>query len=174
LAGTLAPLKAEDLVYAVNPDTPKTRAPNVVVSSGSWGGGGLRIYGVLHSDRIYTIYFSMPGRNWILQYCTHGSAPQVDSASREVRIRTQPPLTPPAAIDKFDFHRPGEQQDSAHTLIILHGIIHEDGSVSDLVVLQGVDSISDAAACAAFSRWKFKPALRSGTPVALEILVGIP
>jgi len=42
-AGTLAPLKAEDLVYAVKPETPKARAPNVVVSSGSWGGGGLRV-----------------------------------------------------------------------------------------------------------------------------------
>ncbi len=59
-------------------------------------------------------------------------------------------------------------------MIVLHGIIHEDGSVSDLTVLQGLDPTSDAAARAAFSRWKFKPALRAGTPVALEILVGIP
>jgi hypothetical protein len=172
-AGTLAPLKAEDLVYAVNPQTLKTHAPTVVVSSGSWGGGGLRIYGVLHSDKIYTVYLSMPGKNWILQYCAHENPPPVDATAREVQIHIQPPLTPPAAIDQFDFHRPTEPQDPS-AMIILHGTIHEDGSVSDLAVLQGLDSTSNAAACTAFSRWRFKPAQRAGTPVALEILVGIP
>jgi len=173
-AGTLAPLKGEDLVYAVKPETPKARAPSLVVSSGSWGGGGLRIFGVLHGDKIYTVYFSMPGKNWILQYCAHENSTQVDAASRVVQIHIQPPLAPPAAIEQFDFHRLTEQPDSAHTIIILHGIIHEDGLVSDLAVLQGLDPTTNAAACAAFSRWKFKPALRAGTPVAVEILVGIP
>ena len=105
-AGTLAPLKPEDLVYPVKPETPKARAPTMVVSSGSFGGGGLRIYGVLHGDKIYTVYFSMPGKSWILQYCAHVNPPQADSATREVRLQIQPPLTPPAAIDQFDFHRP--------------------------------------------------------------------
>jgi hypothetical protein len=172
-AGTLAPLKAEDLVYAVNPETPKTRAPGIVVSSGSWGGGGLQIYGVLHGDKIYTVYFSMPGKSWILQYCARENPPPADAAARVVQIHIQPPLTPPAAIEQFDFHRPTAPQDPG-AMIILHGIIHEDGSVSDLAVLQGFDPTSNAAACSAFSRWKFKPAQRAGIPVALEILVGIP
>jgi hypothetical protein len=146
----------------------------MVVSAGSYGGGGLRVYGVLHGDKIYTVYFSMPGKSWILQYCARDAAPPVDSATRVVEIHIQPPLLPPAAIEQFDFHRPPEPPDSAHTLIILHGIMHEDGSVSDLEVVQGVDSLSDAAARAAFARWKFKPAVRAGAPVALEILVGIP
>jgi hypothetical protein len=174
-AGTLAPLKAEDLVYAVTPETPKSRAPRVVVSSGPRGGGGLYIYGVLHGDKIYTVYFSMPRKNWILQYCVNEKTTQVDPASRRVTIHIQPPVTPPAALEQFDFHRPPrEQPDPANSIIILHGIIHEDGSVSDLTVLQGLDPISNAAASAAFMRWKFKPALRAGTAVALEILMGIP
>ncbi len=90
--GTLAPLKAEDLVYAVKPETPKAHAPSMVVSSGSSGGGGLRIYGVLHGDRIYTVYFSMPGKNWILEYCARESPPQVDAAARTVQISIHPPL----------------------------------------------------------------------------------
>jgi hypothetical protein len=59
-------------------------------------------------------------------------------------------------------------------MIILHGNIHVDGTVSDLSVIQGLDPISNAAAILAFGRWKFKPALRSGAPVALEVLIGIP
>jgi TonB family protein len=162
------------LVYPVKPETPKTHAPNMVVSSGSGGGGGLNIYGVLHSEKIYTVYFSMPGKNWILQYCVHGSAPKVDAASRTVQITMQPPLIPPATIEQFDFHRPTERQDPANGMIVLHGFIHEDGVVSDLTVLQGVDPTLDADASAAFARWKFKPALRAGTPIAIEVLVGIP
>ncbi|MGA2983429.1 MAG: energy transducer TonB [Terriglobia bacterium] len=173
-AGTLAPLKAEDLVYPVYPETLKARTPSIVVSSGSWGGGGLRVYGVLHGGKIYTVYFSMPGKNWILQYCTREIPAPVDTASRVVQIHIQPPVAPPAPVELFDFHRPISPPDPANSLIILHGIMHEDGSVSDLAVLQGLDAMSDAAACAAFSRWKFKPAQRAGTPVALEILVGIP
>jgi hypothetical protein len=91
-----------------------------------------------------------------------------------VQIRMQPLLTPPAALEQFDFHRPTVQQEAGRALIILHGFIREDGTVSDLQTVQGLDAISDAAARAAFSRWKFKPALRDGAPVALEILVGIP
>jgi hypothetical protein len=147
----------------------------MVVSSGSFGGGGLRIFGVLHGDRIYTVYVAMPGKSWILQYCAQEKTTQVDDASRTVQIQIQPPLTPPAALEQFDFHRPPrEQPDPANSIIILHGIIHEDGSVGDLTVLQGLDPISNAAASAAFMRWKFKPALRAGTAVALEILMGIP
>ena len=59
-------------------------------------------------------------------------------------------------------------------MIILHGSILEDGTVSDLTVLQGRDPIDNAAAISAFLRWKFKPALRAGIAVPLEILVGIP
>jgi hypothetical protein len=32
----------------------------------------------------------------------------------------------------------------------------------------------DEAAKIAFSRWKFKPAMRDGKPVPVEILVGVP
>jgi len=173
-AGTLPPLKPEDLVYQVKPETPKARAPSMVVSAGSAGGGGLRMYGVLHSDRIYTIYFSMPGKNWILQYCAHDPPPQTDPNSRVVQIQMRPPLIPPAVIDQFDFHRAPADPAPADSMIILHGTIHEDGSVGDLTVLQGADPTNNAAAMAALRHWKFKPALRSGTPVALEILMGIP
>lgn len=173
-AGTLAPLKFDELVYEVKPETPKAHAPALVVSTGSAGGGGLRLFGVLHGDRIYTVYFSMPGKSWILQYCVHETAPPVNPATRVVQIHMAPPLTPPAAIALFDFHRPPAPPGANNPLIVLHGFIQADGSVSDLTVLHGLDPTSDAAACAAFSRWKFKPALRAGTPVPLEILVGVP
>jgi outer membrane biosynthesis protein TonB len=59
-------------------------------------------------------------------------------------------------------------------MIILRGIIREDGAVSELKILQGLLEAVDQAALAAFGRWKFRPALRADKPIAVEILVGIP
>jgi hypothetical protein len=173
-AGTLAPLEPEALVYPVNAAALKLRAPGVVVSSGPGGGGGLRIYGVLHAEKIYTVFLPMPGKNWILQYCAHDDAPKPAHASRVVQIHLQPLLTPPRALDQFDFHRPPVDQVPADAMIILHGLIRADGTVGNLEVLQGLEQTINDAAPAAFAHWKFTPALRAGSPVAVEILVGIP
>jgi len=173
-AGTLAPLQPEALVYPVSAATLKLRAPGVVVSSGPGGGGGLRVYGVLHAEKIYTIYLAMPGKNWILEYCAHDDPPKPAPASRVVQIRLQPLLTPPRVLDQFDFHRPPMTQDPPDAMIILHGLIRADGAVGNLEVHRGLEPAINAAALAAFARWKFTPALRVGSPVAVEILVGIP
>ncbi len=58
-------------------------------------------------------------------------------------------------------------------MIVLHGVIREDGSVAELKVLKGLQELADQAAVAAFLRWKFRPALRSGGAVAVEVVVGI-
>ncbi len=173
MAGTLPPLKPEALVFKVPPEPPKGHIPSLVVSSGSLGGGGLRVFGVLHGDKVYTIYFAMPGKSWILQYCVRASAAKVDPPPHTMQLVIQPPVTPPAVTEQYGFHH-APSQDPVKNMIILHGSISEDGSVGDLTVLQGFDSTTNAAACAAFRRWKFKPALRAGVPVALDILVGIP
>jgi TonB family protein len=81
-------------------------------------------------------------------------------------------LAAPTAVDQFDFHRPATA-DAAGGVIILHGIIRQNGTVGELSLVQGTNSTSNAAAMAAFSRWKFKPPLRGSSPVSLEILVGI-
>jgi hypothetical protein len=174
-AGTLPPLEPDALVYSVDPAKLHLRATGFVVSSGPGGGGGLRAYGVLHGKRIYTVYLAMPGKNWILQFCAREepSSPPADP-SRVIQMHIEPPLTPPSAIGQFDFHRPATTNDPASSMIILHGNIGADGAVSNMEVQQGLDPTLDGAALAAFSRWKFNPALRNGRPVAVEILVGIP
>jgi hypothetical protein len=173
-AGTLAPLEPGALVYSVDPAKLHLRATGFVVSSGPGGGGGLRAYGVLHGKRIYTVYLAMPGKNWILQFCARDEPPQPAEPSLVVQMHIEPPLTPPSAIAQFDFHRPTEINDLASSMIILHGIIREDGAVSNMEVQQGLEPALNDAALAAFSHWKFNAALRNGSAVAVEILVGIP
>ena len=160
---------------------------------------------MLHGARVYTVYLLMPGKNWILQFCpakpANGSAPVRIST---LELQFEPPLTPPTAIEQFDFHRPGpmsaapsldpgsaslpaqagvlpasaplatRESAARYDMLVLHGMIAADGSVSDLTVLRGGDALVNEAASAAFRRWRFKPALQDGKPVAVEILVGIP
>jgi outer membrane biosynthesis protein TonB len=50
----------------------------------------------------------------------------------------------------------------------------EDGTIADVKIFQGLSDEMDAAAKLAFSRWTFKPAMKAGKPVSVDILVGIP
>ena len=58
--------------------------------------------------------------------------------------------------------------------VTLYAVIHSDGSVGDVRVMQSVDDRLDHYASIALSRWQFRPATRNGTPVALEAIVMIP
>jgi TonB family protein len=58
--------------------------------------------------------------------------------------------------------------------VTLYAVIHSDGAVSDVKVLQSVDERLDPYASAALTKWKFRPATRNGKPVALETVVVIP
>ncbi len=172
--GALPSFFPASLVYPVlSPLRPRHSA--LIISAGPVGGGGLRVYGVLRGGKIYTIYLHMPGKNWILEYCgLDNTSPQRASPSQGTVVRLDPALVPPSAEEEFDFHRPPVPKDKAEEMIILHGVIRDDGAVDELEVFQGFQVVADQAALAAFGRWKFKPALRAGKPVTVEILVGIP
>lgn len=175
-SGALPSFFASTLVYPVKPPGPRRLA--MVVTAGPTGGGGLQVYGVLKGGKIYTIYLPMPGRNWVLQYCVHNSSARSNSIrpSHGIEIRMDQAIVPPSAAEQFDFHRPplSKSATNGKQMIILQGIIREDGSVGELKILQGLLEAVDQAALAAFSRWKFRPALRSDKPIAVEVLVGIP
>jgi len=53
-------------------------------------------------------------------------------------------------------------------------VIHADGTVGDIRVLHGLHDRLDESAIRALSRWKFKPATKSGAPVDIEAVVQIP
>jgi hypothetical protein len=109
----------------------------MVVSSGPGGGGGLRVYGVLRGKKIYTIYLAMPGKHWILQFCARDEVPQTAETSRVVQMHIEPPLSPPSAVDQFDFHRSPATSELSGAMIILHGIIREDGAVINMEIQPG-------------------------------------
>jgi hypothetical protein len=174
--GMLDPSLAPSMVYPVSADfSLKLRKNQLVVSAGPIGGGGLGVYGALQCGKIYTVFLPMPGKNWTLQYCqqrTSALKPAPEGHSTVIHLESA--LLPPDAEARFDFQRLPVPREKAHKLIILKGIIRQDGTVDQVEVFQGLVPQMDAAARLALSRWKFKPALRAGKPVTLEILVGIP
>lgn len=170
----LPPVKFSSLIYAI-PPAPHIRRNSLVITAGPVGGGGLGIYGALHGQKIYTIYLPMPGGNWTLQYCARAEVEKpATTESHPGIVNLGGGLLAPEADEKFDFVRTPVEPEKENKLIILHGILDEDGNLSELKVFQTLDPVLDEIALTAFGRWKFKPAMRAGKPASVEILVGIP
>lgn len=174
LLGDPGPDPVARMVYPL-PSPTGVRHNALVVSAGPMGGGGLDIYAVLPCGKIYTVFLTASGKRWSLQYCQKSeSSHRSADLTRSPIVHTELPLVPPEAEEKFDFKRLPLPSEKAHKIIVLRGEIGEDGKPRNLEVFRGSASEMDAAARLAFSRWIFKPATRSGKPVCVQILLGIP
>ena len=172
--GRLSATTLAKLVYPILRPPPKTRFA-MVVTAGPQGGGGLHVFGVLKGGKVYTIFLPMPQKNWILQYSSVNGADGPKKVQQNgVRLQVDFGVVPPAVEKRFDFHHPTLTAEEKKKMIILHGFIGADGSVKNLTIYRGVQNVADQAAEAAFAKWKFQPAIRSGKPVPVEILLGIP
>jgi hypothetical protein len=153
------------------------RRNSFVVSAGPIGGGGLNVYRALNCEKIYTIFLPMPDTTWTMQYCQERSptlGAKTDPRSTVVHLEQGLVPPDPDTESRFDFRRLPVPPQQAHKMIVLEGALREDGTVANLRVYQSIMPVMDEAARIAFSRWKFKPALREGKPVSVEILIGIP
>ena len=65
-------------------------------------------------------------------------------------------------------------RDNVEGTVTLYAVIHANGSVSNIKVLNSVDPRLDEAAVKALSRWQFRPGTKAGDPVELEAVVMIP
>jgi hypothetical protein len=173
-AGTLGPGVPLSMVYPVVASL-LSRKNSLVVSAGPIGGGGLGVYGALRCGKIYTVFLQMPGKAWTLQFCQAGdNAAKAPAQTNSAVVHMEQGITPPDAESRFDFKRLPLPEDKVHKLIILKGLLREDGTVQGLQVHQGLLPLMDEAARLAFSQWKFKPATRGGKAIPVDILVGIP
>jgi Gram-negative bacterial TonB protein C-terminal len=172
--GALGPPLPPDMIFPVKWESP-FRKNTMVVSTGPTGGGGLSVYGILDCGKIYTIFLPMPGKNWTMQYCAEPASPQDPPAvSDSVVVHWGKGIVPPEPESKFDFRRLAIPHDMLGKMIVLKGILKADGTVVDLQVYRGTTPEMNEAARVAFGRWKFKPALRNGVPVPVQLLIGIP
>jgi len=84
-------------------------------------------------------------------------------------------LLAPVATEKSDPGYPLELiRTNVHGMVTLYAVIHSNGQVGNIRVLNSPDDRLDAYATRALSRWKFLPAEKAGKAIAIEAVVIIP
>jgi TonB family protein len=123
---------------------------------------------VFGAKRFYSMTQNMPNLNsvtgsWVIRFA-------------EIKTtRPEGELLAPVATQKSDPGYPLELiRENVHGTVTLYAVIHSDGRVGDIRVLNSPDERLDLFATSALARWKFLPALRAGKPVAIEAVVVIP
>jgi TonB family protein len=123
---------------------------------------------VFGGKRFYEMALNMPNLNsstgsWVIRFA------ELDAG------RKAGELFAPVATEKSDPGYPLELiRANVHGLVTLYAVIHADGKVGEIRVLNSPDERLDSYAAKALARWKFVPAVRDGRPVALEAVVVIP
>jgi TonB family protein len=123
---------------------------------------------VFGSKKYYSLVMNMPNLtsatgSWIVRFA------ELKQSDNKVAIAA------PVAISKVDPAYPAEAlRDNVEGTVTLYAVIHTDGTVSGIKVLNSVDPRLDEAAMRALSRWQFRPGTKAGDPVELEAVVQIP
>lgn len=123
---------------------------------------------VFGDRKFYSMTLNMPnlnsaGGSWVIRFAELKDGMEAGD------------LTAPEALRKVDPAYPLElMRTRIEGKVTLYAVIHSDGSVGDVRVLNSVDERLDEYACAALSRWRFRPATKAGAAVALQAVVTIP
>ena len=124
-----------------------------------------RVFG---TKKFYSLILNMPNLtsatgSWVVRFA------ELKESDNKV------PIVAPVAMSKVDPAYPADAlRDNVEGIVKLYAIIHTDGTVSGIKLLNGVDPRLDAAAERALSRWQFRPGMKAGDPVELEAVVLIP
>lgn len=123
---------------------------------------------VFGDRRFYAMTLNMPNLNsftgsWVIRFAELQPDPK------------QGALLAPVPMEKSDPGYPLElMRTDVHGQVTLYAVIHSDGRVGNIRVLNSPDERLNSYAANALARWKFLPAERSGKAVALEAVVVIP
>jgi TonB family protein len=123
---------------------------------------------IFGDKKFYAMTLNMPnlnsaGGSWVIRFAELNPN------------ETKGDLTAPEATQKVDPAYPLElMRRNVQGTVTLYAVIRNDGSVSDVRVLRGVDDQLDQYARAALAHWHFLPATKNGAAVDLEALVMIP
>ena len=125
---------------------------------------------VFGNKKFYAMTLNMPnlnsaGGSWVIRFAELNPNPNEAKGD----------LTAPEATQKVDPAYPLElMRRNVQGTVTLYAVIRNDGSVSDVRVLRGVDEELDQFARTALTHWRFHPATKNGAAVDLEAVVMIP
>ena len=122
---------------------------------------------VFGDRRAYAMTVNMPNLNsstgsWVIRFA-------------ELKEQKQGELLAPVPTEKSDPGYPLELiRANVHGSVTLSAVIHSDGRVGDVHVLNSPDDRLDPYASRALTQWKFLPAMKDGKPVPLQAVIVIP
>jgi TonB family protein len=134
---------------------------------------------VFGNRKFYSLTLNMPnlnsaGGSWVIRFAelNHDSG---DPGSNDHDANAPSDLSPPAATRKVDPAYPLQlMRENVAGTVILHAILHADGTVGNVRVLRGIDDRLDRFASEAVAQWQFQPATKNGSPVDVEATFQIP
>jgi len=149
-------------------DPPVGSPPRRVASELSPDGQSDEERKVFAGRKSYGMTLSVPnlnsaGGSWVMHFVELKESEKQGDLLAPVATRTADPGYPLELM-----------RQNVHGTVSLSAVIHSDGSVGDVRVLNGVDDRLDQYACDALLRWHFLPALKNGNPVPLQAVVMIP
>src|SRR5271157_3024955 len=157
------------IAAAMNPSVPRVNrpaeAPPPTMSDSDTDSIEKQIFG---PKKYYSLVLNMPNPtsatgSWIVRFA------ELKQSDNKIAIAA------PVAVSKVDPAYPAEaMRDNVEGTVTLYAVIHIDGSVSGIKVLNSVDPRLDEAAARALARWQFRPGTKNGDPVELEAVVMIP
>ena len=160
----------QKLMAAMRPSVPSVSRPPVEVPPPTMSDTDAdalerQVFG---SKKYYSLVLNMPNLtsatgSWIVRFA------ELKQSDNKVAIAA------PVAVSKVDPAYPADAlRDNVEGTVTLYAVIHADGTVSGIKVLNSVDPRLDEAAARALSRWQFRPGTKNGDPVELEAVVMIP
>jgi len=123
---------------------------------------------VFGDRKFYAMTQNMPnlnsaGGSWVIRFA---ELKQNDAPGK---------LLPPVAVRKVDPAYPLElMKNNVEGTVTLYAVIHSDGHVSTVRVLDGPDDRLNNYASDALSRWQFQPAVKNGEAIAIEAVIRVP
>ena len=123
---------------------------------------------VFFGRRVYTMAVHMPNissrqGSWMVRFSEVGHPnAEGELIAPAPRVKVDPAYSRTAMEERIE----GE--------VVLSGVIRSDGAVDHVVLVRALDERLDRAAMAAFSKWRFHPALKNGVPVDVMVVVRAP
>lgn len=162
------------------PDPPPHNYDFNIVASGA-SGGGLKDFGVFHkNEAVYTVYIDVSdvaptSEAWVLQYADTGGntrTAQITLGNDGALSAPQTMLEPPYAMQKPMPEKMIPPPNNAMTVVT--GIISREGKFENGRILQAPSEACGKQWLETVGNWTFRPASKSGAPVAVRVLIGIP
>jgi TonB family protein len=118
--------------------------------------------------KFYSMTLNLPnlnssGGSWVFRFAELGASKQPGELNGPSAIQTTDPAYPMELMRK-----------NVQGTVTLYAVIHDDGTVGEVRVLDGVNDRLDEYARAALLQWHFRPATKNGNNVTVEAVVRVP